>query len=69
MTKEKVQIPRYNYWYYYDEEFTELINSIGNSEISDDIKIDKDFEEKLRDYQKEGYKWLKTLEKYIKIQI
>lgn len=64
MTKEKVQIPRYNYWYYYDEEFTELINSIGNSEISDDIKIDKDFEEKLRDYQKEGYKWLKTLEKY-----
>ena len=47
-----------------NEKFTELIDSIENSEISDDIKIDEDFEEKLRDYQKVGYKWLKTLEKY-----
>lgn len=47
-----------------NEKFTELIESIENSEISEDIKIDKDFEEKLRDYQKVGYKWLKTLEKY-----
>lgn len=47
-----------------NEEFTELIENITNSEISDNIKIDKDFEEKLRDYQKTGYKWLKTLEKY-----
>ncbi len=47
-----------------NENFTELIDSIENSEISDDIEIDKDFEEKLRDYQKVGYRWLKTLEKY-----
>ena len=47
-----------------NEKFTELIDSIENSEILDDIKIDKEFEEKLRDYQKVGYKWLKTIEKY-----
>lgn len=47
-----------------NEKFTELIDSIGNSDISDDIKIDEEFETKLRDYQKVGYKWLKTLEKY-----
>lgn len=37
---------------------------IGNTEISEDIKTDEEFESKLRDYQKVGYKWLKTLEKY-----
>ena len=47
-----------------NEEFSELIDSIENSDISDNIELDKDFEEKLRDYQKIGYKWLKTLEKY-----
>lgn len=47
-----------------NEKFIELIDNIGNTEISDDIKIDEDFEEKLRDYQKVGYKWLKTLKKY-----
>lgn len=47
-----------------NEKFTELIDSIENSEISKDIKIDKKFEKKLRDYQKVGYKWLKTLAKY-----
>lgn len=47
-----------------NKKFTELIDSIGNSEISDNVEIDKDFEGKLRDYQKVGYKWLKTLEKY-----
>lgn len=47
-----------------NEQFTELIESIEDSEISDKIEIDKDFEEKLRDYQKVGYKWLKTLEMY-----
>lgn len=47
-----------------NEKFIELIDNIGNTDISDDIKIDKDFEDKLRDYQKVGYKWLKTLEKY-----
>lgn len=47
-----------------NEQFTKLIESIEDSEISDKIEIDKDFEEKLRDYQKVGYKWLKTLEMY-----
>ena len=44
-----------------NEKFTELIDNIGNTEISDDIKIDEDFEEKLRDYQKVGYKSYKLL--------
>ncbi len=47
-----------------NEEYTRLIDNIENSENTDRIEIDKDFEEKLRDYQKVGYKWLKTLEKY-----
>ena len=47
-----------------NEKFTELINSIENSEISNNIKINQEFEGKLRDYQKVGYKWLKTLEMY-----
>ena len=47
-----------------NEKFTELIDNIENSEITDKIEIDKDFEDKLRDYQKVGYKWLKTLEMY-----
>ena len=47
-----------------NEQFAELIDDIENSEITDEIKIDKDIEEKLRDYQKVGYKWLRTLERY-----
>ena len=47
-----------------NEKFTELIDNIGNTELSGEIKIDDDFKEKLRDYQKIGYKWLKTLEMY-----
>ncbi len=47
-----------------NEKFTELINSIENAEISENIEIDSEFKEKLRDYQKVGYKWLKTLDMY-----
>ena len=47
-----------------NEKFTELVNTIENAEISDNIEIDKDFSANLRDYQKIGYKWLKTLEMY-----
>ena len=47
-----------------NEKFTNLIDNIGNTEISETIKIDEDFDNKLRDYQKVGYKWLKTLEMY-----
>ncbi len=47
-----------------NEKFTELIDNIGNSENSDNIEIDKNFEKILRDYQKVGYRWLRTLEKY-----
>ena len=47
-----------------NSEFVELIDSVKNTELSKKIKIDKSLESKLRDYQKVGYKWLKTLEMY-----
>ena len=47
-----------------NEEFSKIIDSVENSDSQDDIELDKNFEDKLRDYQKIGYKWLKTLEKY-----
>lgn len=47
-----------------NERFTELVDNLENTEITNEIKIDKNFEKKLRDYQKVGYKWLKTLERY-----
>ncbi len=47
-----------------NETYTELIDNIENSEISDEIQIDEEFSNKLREYQKVGYRWLKTLEKY-----
>lgn len=47
-----------------NEKFTQLIDNIENKEVGKKIKIDKDFEKILRDYQKTGYKWLKTLDIY-----
>ncbi len=46
-----------------NEKFLDLINNIGNTE-KDNIKLNKEFEDKLRDYQKTGYKWLKNLASY-----
>ena len=45
-----------------NEQYTNLIDSIKNPKIN--IELDKNLNEKLRDYQKTGYKWLKTLEMY-----
>ena len=48
-----------------DEGFTRIVDNIENiNDTIDDYKLDKKIEEKLRDYQKIGFKWLKTLEKY-----
>ena len=47
-----------------NDKFTELIDSVGNSEMSDSFEIDTDLKDKLRDYQKVGFKWLKTLAFY-----
>ena len=47
-----------------NEEFTKLIGGITNSENSEEIIIDEELDKKLREYQKIGYKWLKTLAKY-----
>ena len=56
-SKEQIRVSK-------NEKFTELIDNIENSEITNDNEIDKNFENKLRDYQKVGYRWLKNLEKY-----
>ena len=47
-----------------NDEFNKLVNNIENKNFSDNIKIEKNFEKVLRDYQKTGYKWLKVLESY-----
>ncbi len=47
-----------------NEEFLQIVDSVENTENEDEIELDSEFENKLRDYQKVGYRWLKTLEKY-----
>ncbi|MBR3002597.1 MAG: SNF2 helicase associated domain-containing protein [Clostridia bacterium] len=47
-----------------NDNYTKLINNIENKNFSDNIKIPKDFEKPLRDYQKTGYKWLKVIGEY-----
>ena len=47
-----------------DDGFNQLVNNIENKNISKNIKIDKNFENVLREYQKTGYKWLKVLQEY-----
>ena len=47
-----------------NDDFSKLINNIEDKNFSDNIKVEKDFENILRDYQKTGYKWLKVLEEY-----
>lgn len=47
-----------------NDDFNSLINNIENKNFSENIKIDKNFDKVLRDYQKTGYKWLKVLENY-----
>ena len=47
-----------------NEKFTEFIDNLENQEASDNYKLDSKIESKLRDYQKKGYKWLRTLSDY-----
>ena len=47
-----------------DNEFNKLVTNIENKNLSENIKINKEFEKVLRDYQKTGCKWLKVLEHY-----
>lgn len=47
-----------------NDEFTKLITNVENKNFSENFKIEKHFEDVMRDYQKTGYKWLKVLEHY-----
>ena len=45
-------------------EFNQIITNLEQDHINDEIKIPKQMEKVLRDYQKIGYKWLKVLDSY-----
>ena len=59
---EKLMDSNHDFTVAKNEQYTELIENLENNEISDNLELDDEFEKKLRDYQKVGYKWLKTLE-------
>ncbi len=73
----KVEIPKYRALYLdnlaknnksdliinLDSKFKEIVNNINNVNLSD-VKEPKQLNGVLREYQKTGFKWLKTLEKY-----
>lgn len=47
-----------------DKSYTDIVNNISNKDLESTINIPKQLEDKLRDYQKTGFKWLKVLEHY-----
>ena len=47
-----------------NSEYKKIINDLDKENIEEDIKIPKQMENILRDYQKIGFKWLKVLEQY-----
>lgn len=47
-----------------NDNYTTLVNNIGDKNFSENIKVSDKFEGVLRNYQKTGYKWLKVLEHY-----
>ena len=47
-----------------DNSYQNMINKLENGEQIDEIQIPKDLNVTLRNYQKVGYKWLKTLDEY-----
>lgn len=47
-----------------DNSYQNMINKLENGEKIDEIQIPKDLNATLRNYQKVGYKWLKTLDEY-----
>ena len=56
-TDKNIKVTRNN-------EFKNIVDNIESTNSSVEMEIDKDFENVLRDYQKTGYRWLKTLERY-----
>ena len=48
-----------------NEEFDDIVDKIENKEeIQSDLQLPKDLNTKLRNYQKIGFEWLETLDKY-----
>ena len=45
-------------------EYKNLVNSLNEEHIKDNIEVPEKFEDTLRFYQKVGFKWLKTLDFY-----
>ncbi len=46
------------------EEYRKLIDNVYSKQISDELKLPNTINAELREYQKVGFDWLKTLEKY-----
>lgn len=47
-----------------NREFKNIVNGLEKENLEDDIKIPQELENILRPYQKIGFRWLKTLDKY-----
>lgn len=47
-----------------DKEYKNIVNDLNKELLDEDILIPKEMENVLRPYQKVGFKWLKTLERY-----
>ena len=47
-----------------NSEYKKIINDLEKKNIDDEAKIPKEMDNVLRDYQKIGFKWLETLERY-----
>ena len=47
-----------------NDKYKNIVNDLNKDNISDDIKVPQILESTLRYYQKTGFKWLKTLDKY-----
>lgn len=47
-----------------NNEYKEIIDNLDKENLDEEIKIPKEMESILRDYQKLGYSWLKTLDNY-----
>ena len=45
-------------------EYKQIVNNLDKEQLEEDIEVPKKLDNTLRYYQKTGYKWLKTLDKY-----
>ena len=47
-----------------NQEYREIVNGLNKEQLEEEIKVPENLNNVLRYYQKTGYRWLKTLDKY-----